>query len=366
VPIEADALRRATWAAGCWQADPARLEPLPAGFSGSPAFRVEWPAGRTCVLKGFAAGTSLERATWVHALTGHLRAAGISEVPAVLPLPDGTTVLAEPAGWLWELTRFVSGASLSEPTPAQLAAALRLVARVHAAAATLPGHAPSHGPSRGLVTRVERARQLLARPWTELQTAAADSATELGTRLRPRLLAASECFAAAGGERAVAALAGWHPPPLTCQVVLRDVSCDHVLFPAAGRDEVAGLIDLHAAGWDTPATDLGRLLGSWLPHEPEVSPAWWTGALAAIAQERALEPQAAALVPLLAGSGILFGLDNWFRWVLVEGRSFADGARVAARVDGLLARLPAALAMLGSDPALARSDSGLTVEKCSS
>jgi len=348
VPIAAEILERARWAASCWQAAPGSLEPLAAGFSGSPVFRVARPGGEAGVLKAFAAGTIRERARWVHALVSHLRAEGVTEVPAVLPLPEGATLLADPAGWLWELTAFVPGESLAEPTPDQLAAAIGLVARVHARAATLPGHAPARGPSRGLATRVARARQLLANPWADLAAAFSTDATstEFESLLRPRLLAAVECFASADGSGSLMSLSAWRPPPLACQVVLRDLSRDHVLFADRDEAQVCGLIDLHAAGWDTPATDLARLLGSWLPAGGEVAPDWWDAALAACDAERPLEPVARAVVPYLAGSGILFGLDNWFRWVLVEGRSFPDEARVVARVDWLIERLPGALGMI--------------------
>jgi Ser/Thr protein kinase RdoA (MazF antagonist) len=368
VPIAAAILERARWAASCWQAAPGSLEPLAAGFSGSPVFRVARPGGEAGVLKAFAAGTSRERACWVHALVNHLRAAGLTAVPRVLPLPDGTTLLADPAGWLWELTAFVPGESLAEPTPDQLAAALGLLARVHARAATLPGNAPVRGPSRGLATRVARARQLLASPWADLAAGFSTDAasTEFERLLRPRLLAAAECFAAADGSRALAKLSAWQPPQLTCHVVLRDLSRDHILFAQPDSKEVAGLIDLHAAGCDTPATDLARLLGSWLPAGGEVTPEWWTTALAAGEARRPLEPAARAVVPLLAGSGILFGLDNWFRWVLVEGRGFDDEARVVARVDWLIERLPGALGMMRHTPLMPRRDSGLTAEKRSS
>jgi Ser/Thr protein kinase RdoA (MazF antagonist) len=368
VPIAAAIPERARWAAGCWQAAAGHLEPLAAGFSGVPVFRVARPGGEAAVLKAFAAGTSRERACWVHALVTHLRAAGLSEVPAVFPLPDGTTLLTDSAGSLWELTAFVPGESLAEPTPDQLSAAVGLVSRVHARAATMPGQAPARGPSRGLATRVERARQLLASPWADLEAALSSggSLTEIQSLLRPRLLAAAECFAAADGRRPLVSLSAWQPPSLTCQVVLRDLSRDHVLFAQPDSKHVAGLIDLHAAGKDTPATDLARLLGSWLPAGGEVAPDWWAAALAACDAKWPLEPEARMVVPFLAGSGILFGLDNWFRWVLVEGRSFADQARVVARVDWLLERLPGALGMMRHNHSMPWSDSGLTAEKWSS
>jgi hypothetical protein len=58
----------------------------------------------------------------------------------------------------------------------------------------------------------------------------------------------------------------------------------------------------------------------------------------------------------LAASGIVFGLDNWFRWVLEEGRRFDDATAVTGRVDRLLGTLPAALEILGRIPAVPQFD----------
>jgi hypothetical protein len=55
-------------------------------------------------------------------------------------------------------------------------------------------------------------------------------------------------------------------------------------------------------------------------------------------------------VPWLHATGVVVGLDNWFRWTLEEDRRFADPARVLARIDRLSAQLPAALESLRSSP----------------
>jgi hypothetical protein len=52
------------------------------------------------------------------------------------------------------------------------------------------------------------------------------------------------------------------------------------------------------------------------------------------------------LVPFLAASGVVFGLDNWFRWIFEQGRRFGDHPAVVGRVERLTAALPAALSLL--------------------
>jgi hypothetical protein len=58
---------------------------------------------------------------------------------------------------------------------------------------------------------------------------------------------------------------------------------------------------------------------------------------------RPLSHEEVGLIPILHATGLLFGLDNWFRWTLDERREFPDADRVLARIDSLLAALPAGL-----------------------
>jgi len=136
--------------------------------------------------------------------------------------------------------------------------------------------------------------------------------------------------------------------------VLRDVWCDHVLFAGvadgASRPPppvVSGLIDLHAAGIDTPATDLARLFGSWDPgpgRRGERLTDRWPEAFAAYERVRPLAAEERRLVGLLHAAGVIAGLDRWFRWTLDEGRTFPDDSRAVARIDRLLTELPCAAA----------------------
>lgn len=310
------------------------LAPLPgSGFSGAAVWRVQAPTGRF-VLKGLPAGTPPERAAWVHRLMLHLRAAGCGEVPALARTAAGATLLCGPSGRVWELVAFAPGGPTSTPTPAQATAAMEALARVHVAAASLPGPTPDGGP--GLPRRLDRVRRLIGDPWQARlgRLAPLGGAAELMDGMRLRFDQAIARFAAVEGDRALAAFARWQPPALPVQPVLRDVWADHVFF---AHDRVTGFIDLHAAGFDTPATDIARLIGSWTSPWPGTD-AWaakWASALDAYESVRVLSAAERSVLPLLHASTIILGLDNWFHWVLEEGRSFPVPAALE-RVDRLL------------------------------
>ena len=329
--------------------EPCDLAPLPgSGFSGATLWRVQAPTGRF-VLKGLPAGTPPERAAWVHRLMLHLRAVGCSEIPVLARTAAGATLLPDRSGRVWELVAFVPGGPTSTPTRAQAIAAMKALARVHVAAAALSGPTPDAGP--GLPRRQARVRRLIDDPWRARRERLAPLAAsaDLAGGMRARLDQAIASFAAVEGDRALAAFARWRPPALPVQAVLRDVWADHVFF---APERVTGFIDLHAAGCDTPATDIARLLGSWTSPWPGLG-TWatrWGPALDAYQAVGVLSGAERRALPLLHASTIVLGLDNWFQWVLEEGRSFSAPAALA-RVDRLLAGLAEAcreLAQAGS------------------
>lgn len=326
-----------------------RIEPLPrAGFSGSPLFLVRAADGEH-VLKAFAPGTPPGRVRFVHALMWQLRSHGIAEVPDLRSASDGESFVLDEAGRPWEMQGFVAGEPASDPTAGQVNSALSLLSRLHAAAARMPENPPAAGPSPGIVRRIEQARSWLARPWESLKERppTAMSGDPLDAAIVPRVAAAAATLRQADGERIMTSIAALEARPLPRQSVVRDIWAAHVLFAAHDPERVSGIVDFHAATTDTPATDVARLLGSWMT-DAAVEREWWSERLAAYQPP----PEAATtrgfrdLVRFLAASGIVFGLDNWFRWVLEEGRSFDDARAVIDRVDRLLATLPAALEIL--------------------
>jgi Ser/Thr protein kinase RdoA (MazF antagonist) len=330
-------------------ADPIRHAPLAGGgFSGSAVHMVEHLAtGRKYVLKRFPESASDERCSWVHALMRHLRAAGIEVVPEVIERcpaapAESRTCVGDGEGGRWELVAFMPGRATERPTARQAASALETLARLHIAAVGMAG-VPARGPSPGVIRRREQARQLIAFPWRQRRAAMGMDADAV---VVAQFDAAIEVFDRAGGWRAIERVAAAEAEPLALQPVLRDVWSDHVLF-ADGGERVSGIVDYHAAGIDSPATDLARLLGSWSlagdRRQLSLLDAW-RDSLDAYERVRPLAPAERRLVPWLHATGVIFGLDNWFRWTLEERRTFPDAGRVHERIGRLVAAIGAAIA----------------------
>lgn len=357
-------------ACAAWGRGPALVvSPLGSvGFSGSTVHVVTLAnaAGRF-VLKPFAPHVTRERAEWVHGLMRHARAAGIPEVPEVLTAAAGGSVMEDVDGRLWELVQFVEGQPLASPTPARAAAALDAVARLHGALRSLPGVAPDHGRSPGVERRIQQARDLLARPlsrYCSIRLGSCDEpsgAADLSAHVRAACREADHLLASPLGHRSLAALATARIGAVQRQAVVRDIWSDHVLFDPTAPNRVAGLVDFHAAGIDTPLTDIARLLGSWPKSVLGSGPAAvgvtarWPNPLVAYEHARG-EPLTAAerwLCDWLHASAVICSLDNWFRWTLEENRHFPDAHRALERIHALLAELPPAvewLAHAGNQP----------------
>lgn len=323
------------------------------GFSGSRVFVAELPdRGGRFVLKSFHAAASREHAEFVHQLARHLRAEGVSQVAELIPALEGDTIVSDADGQLWELARFMPGVAVPGPSSSQAAAAMTTLARLHLAAASLPGYPPRSHASPGLVSRIEHARRLLASPWQARQAAWSRTArdllpTEVSAALQSRAAAAVEIFSATGAGSFIARVASMHADRCVLQPVLRDVWCDHVLFADERSDAVTAIVDLHAAGIDTPATDLARLMGSWTApagSERLSLRERWPEAVAAYDRVRQMSREEAMLIPFLHATGVVLGLDNWFCWTFEEHRKFSDMRSMLDRIDSLLTALPGAIA----------------------
>ncbi|MFM7520959.1 MAG: phosphotransferase enzyme family protein [Planctomycetota bacterium] len=337
---------------------------LGGGFSGSPVVAVRTPAGSGAVLKAFAPGTSLERAVWIHGFMDHLTASGITQVPRLLPALDQHSLAVDADGTLWELATHMPGAAQTRPTAGQVAAAMASLARLHEASARWQREPPRCGPAPAIVRRIAAARELLADPW-DRASRPVGRLEAVPDPLRGWCAARRELLARATDRarlrRVLGAIASLEPAPALLQAVVRDLRADHVLFTAIKSDHadaVSGIVDFHGAAIDTPATDIARLLGDWATGARGV--AWgdcWDSALDAYGRVRPLRADQRALVPWLAATAVVFGLDRWFRWILDENRSFAASGLVEARIDRLLQQLPQAFDLLEDLP-LPRPNAG--------
>lgn len=327
-----------------------------AGYSDADVSLVEHAGDGLFVLKRFGTGVDRSHAEFVHRLVLHIQRRADPHVAALVPTASGETLQADENGALWELSRFVAGETVPAPDGRQAAAAAEALARVHEAASTLPGHEPRADVPRSLVERRRRAGLLLRKPWSGIAACGRASggtvAGDLGGQVAARVASAAEVLVDCGGRGFLDRITHREPRACIVQPVLRDVWHAHVLFADRHGARVSGFIDAHAAGIDTPATDLARLLGSWRPraraaHLPLAER--WPEAWQAYAAMRPLPAQADRMVQWLHASGVVFGLDNWFRWTLEEGRDFADAAAVVDRIDRLIAELPHAIAATGPD-----------------
>lgn len=339
-------------ACAAWLGDRAVVVKPLAGdaFSGSTVVRVLTgdPEG-DLVLKSFAA-TARPRIAWVHGLMGHLRASGCREVPAVVAARCGDTIVTAADGSAWEAVRFAAGMATAAPSAAQARAAAATVARLHVAAATWPTAPARIGVPPAVARRIEQAVTMLDAGWDRLAANAGGMASgdALGHAMATRVAVAAAMGREAGLESALRRVASERAAPVPLQPVLRDIWWSHVLFAADDPTRVAGVIDFHAAAIDTPATDLARLLGSW-PRGPLIPLATcWCDAIEAYEATRPLTTEERRLVPWLDATATIFGLDNWFRWILVEGRRFERFAPTVERVDRLVRRLPEAVAWLNA------------------
>jgi homoserine kinase type II len=307
------------------------------GLSGEPVFAVTAAIG-TFILKPFSERMSRSHAEWVHELMRHCRTAGVATVPPVMTGDRGASVLAAD-GRLWELVGCMPGRSVPRPSSEQRAAAARMLAHIHRASVSLAGTPPRRDPSPGMQRRVAHARELAARPW---------STRDCGPGLEAvgDLVQRAVAVARAAGPRGIARAAATVPRPMLLHAVVRDVWSDHVLFVG---DDVTGVIDWHAAGIDTPATDIARLVGSWR-LDAEATEAF----IAAYETMRPLSTDERGAIPFLRAAGVVCAIDNWFRWLLDERRTFADMPRVVVRLEHLIDELPSALEQLASGVGEAR------------
>jgi homoserine kinase type II len=132
------------------------------------------------------------------------------------------------------------------------------------------------------------------------------------------------------------AAAQWSTVHLPLQWRLGDVWHDHVLFTG---DRVTGIIDFGAAGIDSPAGDVARLLGSMVGDDRER----WQLGLAAYESVRPMTDVERAAVQFFDTTGTVLSAANWVGWLWPQfpAANPCEGNRAAgvARLTRLVERL---------------------------
>jgi homoserine kinase type II len=296
------------------------------GFSGSRLWKIEREAGPLCLRRWPAEHPTAERLLFIHGVLAHLGKSGIACIPVPLVNRQGSTFVPR-AGHFWELAPWMPGEAnfRANPSRVRLAAAMRMLAQIHVAAAV--GCTPIQA-SPTLLSRREQLATLLGGGAGQLAAAVESHHQQpLASRGR-RLLAHFGRLAPLTAPRLEAA-AKLRVPLFP---VIRDLWHDHVLFTG---DEVTGIIDFGAMRVDSAACDLSRLLGSLVGDDQ----AAWDFAWEAYAAIRPLSADERELVRTLDDANVLLAGLNWLTWICVEGRTFENLPAVLARLDETLGRL---------------------------
>ncbi|UUL81390.1 homoserine kinase [Sphingomonas qomolangmaensis] len=219
-------------------------------------------------------------------LLDHLAADG-NPVPPAIPDREGQTIHTlegRPAC----LIRFLSGVSVSHPTPAQARAAAQALGRMHASLATFEG---------------VRANGLGASHWRPLLDQCGESMNQIAPGLYDRVARSLD-----------AVLADW-PSDLAVAAIHADLFPDNVLMLG---DRITGLIDFYFACTDIRAYDLAVMHSAWgfdAQGNP-LDPAIGRALVAGYADSFALTPQERAALPVLArGACIRFLLTRAWDWL---------------------------------------------------
>lgn len=297
-------------------------------LSGAVIWQVRGARGAFCLKAWPATRMPQGRLALVHRLMRQARGAGLDFVPAVVGCPDGIRSSVVHAGYLWDLSTWMPGASkpVGCRLPADVAHAVRALAQLHGVWA---GRKVVRGPCPAVTRRLKLTQfwlQRLSEDWQPRQ--GSDSlAAQTGSwrqraweQLRRRL------------PKVPALIRPWHDRPVALQPCMGDPRAEHFLFQG---QQVTGLVDFGAAGTDWVGTDAARLLGSFADDYT----ALWNAGLAAYQETRPLTPEEVSLVRLLDRTGTLLTLAKWLGWLEGEGPSQAWGAAAAQRLQQLLVRV---------------------------
>ncbi|MBI3821682.1 MAG: phosphotransferase, partial [Planctomycetes bacterium] len=288
------------------------------GFSGARLWRVDTPAGSSCLKAWPTDARTPQDLTWIHGLMA--RASRLPWLPRVMATSDGATFIVH-QGRLWELTTWMPGVAdfSAAPTPARLTAACTALAELHRAWSPVDTNTDL---CPAILRRMDSWRtwqQLVQTGWRPAWQPAdpyAAIAETLWRQVANRIDAVPRL------------LTPWLTQRVPVQPCVCDLWHDHVLFTG---DAITGIIDFGSVKVDHPAVDLARLLGSLIGDDEE---RWETG-LAAYARIRPLSPGERQLARDLDHTGTVLAGAHWLRWLYHERRIYERPDLVVARMTAL-------------------------------
>jgi homoserine kinase type II len=257
-------------------------------------------------------------------------------------MSDGAGILSvvdsDRIGVTWGLSTWLPGIAdyWSRPTAEKLNDAFATLARLHVQASDYAyedkGKARRMDCSPAAQTRSKRLTEIAEGGMAGLRHGLRHAEESQEKRLADEALGLLERNLAA--QHRVAEY--WSSVRLPLQWRLGDVWHDHVLFTG---DRVTGIIDFGAAGIDSPAGDVARLLGSLVGDDRER----WRAGLAAYESVRPMAETERAAVEFFDTTGTVLSAANWVGWLwpqYPEAFPFVGNrAAGAARLTRLVERL---------------------------
>jgi len=335
--------------------------PAEAGLSGSQTFILKnLQTGCKHVLKQLPNDLSIEQFLWTQTLAEFARINGNTLLPVALDhherhsqvLDTHSKIAIHCDGTMWQCLVYIEGLPCKKPRPHQISLATEALADFHQKTSLF--HMPPSRILSGWHRRVLQLRSLLV----SLRSPQVNNAVISASLTELRVLC-TEFFQCICSPKTTAIIehALSYTMPDVHQPVLRDCHWNHVLF-SESNDRVTGIIDIDAAGWDDPAVDISRLLGSWQLEYPQ-SEEWlvdlWPDAFKPYRTSTHAGPDLPTRVQIYHDTAILCGIDRWFTWLFKENRYFPNLKHVSQRMTLLLNAAPAAIRRLEHLPA--RGDS---------
>lgn len=301
------------------------------GMSGAQFWRFVAPRGTLALRCWPIEHPSPERLEFIHAVLRHAADHGLQFLPMPIATTTGATFVRQD-GRLWELAPWLPGTADYEQAPRaeKLRAAMIALADLHIAVRDFP-RPPAPGSAGGAPAITHRLARLI-----ELQNGGIDELARAITDDRwPELAPRARQFVTEFCRVAPIAIRQLTPladQPFRVQLCIRDIWHDHILFTG---DAVTGIIDFGAVDFDTPATDVARLLGSLIGDNSS----GWDEGIRAYSSICVLTDSEAHAIPLLDVAGTLLAGCNWIRWIHVEGREFDAPTTIISRFNRILRRI---------------------------
>ena len=328
------------------------IAPTQAGFSGSITCILNDPkSGCKHVLKQLPRQIPINQIHWTHALAAHVNGRGHQLLPTAIdcnetrrsPSISTPKVVTHADGTLWQCLEYIDGQPLEAPQHEQVELAITSLADVHSRAADF--YKPPHRTLSGWARRVQQLHLLVNSK--EPQPVRCNTSDENLMHLRELQIEFLQLINAPGLRDAMHRITRQTMTTIH-QPVLRDCWWDHVIF-SCSNDLVKGIIDMDAAGWDDPAVDIARLLGSWQlesqQNDVRLSDLW-PNAFRRYTTLIEAGKNFPSRVQLYHDTAIISGLQQWFTWLLTENQTFTNMQSVLQRVTLLLGATPAALKRL--------------------